>query len=72
MSENKSLQIRLPEETLNKVGAASEKVRLSKNDVIKLAIERGLPLVERALGLTGEELAGLPERAPQTEMPQAA
>jgi predicted DNA-binding protein len=58
-------QIRLPENLLTKAGAAADRTGLSKNDVIKLAILKGLDLVVAALTLTPEQLANIPaERDP--------
>jgi hypothetical protein len=55
-------QIRLPEELLNRASETAEKTGLSKNDVIKQGIRLGLPLVLKALNLTPEQLAGIPEQ----------
>ena len=56
-----SYQIRLPEELIAKAGEAAEATGLSKNDVIKQGIRLGLPLILKALNLTPEQLAGVPE-----------
>lgn len=54
-------QIRLPETLLNQATEAAEKTGLSKNDVIKQGIRLGLPLVLKALNLTPEQIAGIPD-----------
>lgn len=59
------VNVRFPAQTLEKIEETARRVRLSKNDVIKLAVEKGLPLLEKALGFSGEELSRMPE-------PQAA
>ncbi len=58
------MQIRLPEELLKRAGEAADKTGLSKNDVIKQGIRLGLPLVLKALNLTPEQLATIPDAEP--------
>ncbi len=55
------INVRFSAETLQNIEETARRVKLSKNDVIKLAVDKGLPLLEKALGLTGEELSRLPE-----------
>lgn len=55
------MNVRFPDETLEMIEGTAARVKLSKNDVIKLAVEKGLPLLEKALGLSGEELSRIPE-----------
>jgi hypothetical protein len=55
-------QIRLPEDLLSKAAEAAEKTGLSKNDVIKQGIRLGLPLLLKALNLTPEQIAGIPDQ----------
>jgi len=57
-----SHQIRLPADLLIKAAEAAEKTGLSKNDVIKQGIRLGLPLLLKALNLTPEQIAGIPEQ----------
>lgn len=54
-------QMRLPSDLVARAAEAAQKTGLSQNDVMKQAMRIGLPLVVKALSLTGEQLANIPE-----------
>lgn len=56
-----SYQIRLPEELLTRADECAAQTGLSKNDVIKQGIRMGLPMLLKALNLTPEQLASIPD-----------
>lgn len=66
-----SSQLRLPADLMGRANDAAKQTGLSRNDVMRHALRIGLPLVEKALSLTGEQLASIPADAADEPLPLA-
>ncbi len=64
-------QMRLSSELVARAADAAQKTGLSQNDVMKQAMRIGLPLVVKALSLTGEQLANIPDAEPEAGLAMA-
>lgn len=54
-----NIPIRLPGQIHEEVRRVAEKTNLSQQDTLRMAIERGLPLLEKVMSLSAEEIANI-------------
>lgn len=58
-------QIRLPVSLLAQLKDTAAAEGMSQSELARQALKRGLPMFQKALSLTPEQLAGIPDATPQ-------
>ena len=62
--ENTSFPLRMPKTLDQAMAEGAEKTGLSKSDFMRLSMQRGAELLVKALSLSAEQLANIPDNEP--------